>query len=144
MGRAVYAYPAPAGHAPAADVHALSDLDSRPDPAGGLAAAGQPHARPALPRAHGAAAGAKRPLPPANAAATLPPVNTAGPMDVYRTQAGDTPAIVAGRFGIEPGQLIAEIVLPPPDALLPVGTLLLVPARGCGGGALARRTADSR
>lgn len=69
-------------------------------------------------------------LPQKTPTATLPPVNTAGPMDVYQSQAGDTLNIIATRFGLEAHQLIAEIVLPPADVLLPVGTLLLVPKPG--------------
>ncbi|HEY3311286.1 MAG TPA: hypothetical protein VGK00_06555 [Anaerolineales bacterium] len=59
--------------------------------------------------------------------ATLPPVNTSGPMDVYQSQGGDTLNIVAKRFGLKPEQIIAGVVLPPPDGLIPPGTLLLVP-----------------
>lgn len=59
--------------------------------------------------------------------ATLPPVNIAGPMDVYQTQGGDTLNIIAARFGLAYQELITDIILPPADALLPVGTLLLVP-----------------
>ncbi|PWH13935.1 MAG: hypothetical protein DDG60_09500 [Anaerolineae bacterium] len=66
-------------------------------------------------------------IPQQTPTATLPPVNTAGPMDVYRSQGGDTLNIIANRFGLAASQLIASIILPPADVLLPVGTLLLVP-----------------
>jgi murein DD-endopeptidase MepM/ murein hydrolase activator NlpD len=58
---------------------------------------------------------------------TLPPVNTAGPMDVYQSQGGDTLAVVAKRFGVSPEQVISDQVLPPPESLIPANTLLLIP-----------------
>ena len=66
-------------------------------------------------------AGATEPVP------TLPPVNTAGPMDVYRSQGGDTLNIIATRFGVEPWQIVAETVLPLADDLIPSNTLMLMP-----------------
>lgn len=69
-------------------------------------------------------------IPQQTPTATLPPVNTAGPMDVYQTQGGDTLNVVAARFGLASHLLITDIILPPADALLPVGTLLLVPKPG--------------
>lgn len=66
------------------------------------------------------------PIPP-KATATLPPVNTGGPIDVYQSQGGDTLNIVAKRFALSPEQIIAAVVLPPPDELIPPNTLLVVP-----------------
>jgi len=57
---------------------------------------------------------------------TLPPVNTAGPMDVYQSQGGDTLAVVAKRFGVRVEQIISDTILPP-TGILPVNTLLLIP-----------------
>ena len=48
-------------------------------------------------------------------------------MDVYFSQGGDTLNIVATRFGIRLDQIISQVVLPPPEALIPPKTLLLVP-----------------
>jgi len=64
--------------------------------------------------------------PPA-VAATLPPINTGGPMDRYVSQGGDTLNILAKRFAVGTDKIIAEVVLPPPDDLIPPGTLLLMP-----------------
>ncbi|HEY3312880.1 MAG TPA: hypothetical protein VGK00_14670 [Anaerolineales bacterium] len=64
---------------------------------------------------------------PLTPTATLPPVNTAGPMDVYQSQGGDSLHIVARRFALKPEQIIAAVVLPPPDQLIPPNTLLLIP-----------------
>lgn len=69
---------------------------------------------------------------PLTPTATLPPVNTAGPMDVYQSQGGDTLNIVSHRFGLKPERIIAAVVLPPPDQLIPPGTLLLVPKAAAG------------
>ncbi len=65
--------------------------------------------------------------PNPNPSATLPPVNTGGPMDSYQTQSGDTLAIISKRFRLQPGQFISNTILPPPDQLIPPGTLLLLP-----------------
>ena len=65
----------------------------------------------------------KPPLP----TATLPPVNIAGPMDVYRSQSGDTLNVVAKHFGVNIDQIISDTVLPPPTILIQIGTLLLLP-----------------
>jgi hypothetical protein len=62
-----------------------------------------------------------------SATATLPPVNPSGPMDVYQSQGGDTLNILAKRFVLSPEQIVAGVVLPPPDGLIPHNTLLLVP-----------------
>ncbi len=59
--------------------------------------------------------------------ATLPPVNAGGPMEIYTSQGGDTLEIIAQRFQINPQQIISDQVLPPADALLTPGTLLLLP-----------------
>ncbi|MCX6080730.1 MAG: hypothetical protein NTW32_14470 [Chloroflexi bacterium] len=59
--------------------------------------------------------------------ATLPAVNASGPMDVYHSQGGDTLNIVAKRFALRPEQIITDVILPPPDQLIPPDTLLLVP-----------------
>jgi LasA protease len=59
--------------------------------------------------------------------ATLPPVNAAGPMDVYRSQSGDTLNAVAKRFGVDVSQIISDVVLPPPMVLIQIDTLLLMP-----------------
>jgi len=59
--------------------------------------------------------------------ATLPPVNPAGPMDVYISQGGDTLAILAKRFRLQVEQFISNNILPPPDQLIPPGTLLIIP-----------------
>jgi len=67
-----------------------------------------------------------RPVPD-QPSATLPPVNTAGPMDVYRSQGGDTLNIIATRFGVDAWQVVAETVLPPADQLIPYNTLMLMP-----------------
>ena len=67
------------------------------------------------------------PSQPAAPAATLPPVNTAGPMDVYRTQSGDTLNVIATRFRVNVNQIISDTVLPPPTILIQFGTLLLLP-----------------
>jgi murein DD-endopeptidase MepM/ murein hydrolase activator NlpD len=48
-------------------------------------------------------------------------------MDVYQSQGGDTLNIVAKRFALNPDQIIAAVVLPPPAELIPPNTLLLVP-----------------
>lgn len=77
---------------------------------------------------------------PLTATATLPPVNTAGPMDVYQSQGGDTLNIVARRFNLKPEQIIAAVVLPPADQLIPTGTLLLVPKSRNGDISPAART----
>ena len=69
---------------------------------------------------------------PLTPTATLPPINTAGPMDVYQSQGGDTLNIVARRFNLKPEQIIAGVVLPPPDELIPPNTLLLVPKTPAG------------
>ena len=58
---------------------------------------------------------------------TLPPVNTAGPMEVYQSQSGDTLTIVAKRFGVGVAEIISNAILPPPGQLIPVNTLLLIP-----------------
>ncbi|MCX6069072.1 MAG: LysM peptidoglycan-binding domain-containing protein, partial [Chloroflexi bacterium] len=69
------------------------------------------------------------PSQPPQATATLPPINTSGPMDVYQSQSGDTLNAVMNRFGISADQIISDVVLPPKDALIPIGTLLLIPKR---------------
>lgn len=58
---------------------------------------------------------------------TLPPINTTGPMDVYKSQGGDTLDIVAKHFGVSIDKIISDQILPPAGALIPVGTLLLLP-----------------
>jgi murein DD-endopeptidase MepM/ murein hydrolase activator NlpD len=58
---------------------------------------------------------------------TLPPVNTAGPLLLIKASSGDTLDIVAKRAGVSPAQIVSDVVLPPADALLKPGTLLLVP-----------------
>jgi LasA protease len=67
------------------------------------------------------------PSQPPAPSATVPPVNTAGPMDVYRAQGGDTLNIVATRFRVNVDQIISDTILPPPTILIQVGTLLLLP-----------------
>jgi hypothetical protein len=59
--------------------------------------------------------------------ATLPPVNPSGPMDVYQSQAGDTLNVLAKRFGLKTEQFISNAILPPPDQIIPLGTILIVP-----------------
>lgn len=84
----------------------------------------------------GATASASPTLPPSPTAVpvvsvepspTLPPINTAGPMDVYRSQGGDTLNTIATRFGIDAWQIVAETVLPQADQLIPFNTLMLMP-----------------
>jgi LasA protease len=58
---------------------------------------------------------------------TLPPVNTAGPMDVYKSQGGDTLNVIAKRFRVNVDQIISDTVLPPPTIFIQFGTLLLLP-----------------
>ncbi len=74
--------------------------------------------------------GNQTPTDPAEAGAptaTLPPINTAGPMDLYISQGGDTLNIVATRFAVSPADVISDVVLPPAEALIPSGTTLLIP-----------------
>jgi len=92
--------------------------------------AGSPTPGPAPTRAMSGGGSAAIPLPQQTPTATLPPVNTAGPMDVYQSQGGDTLNIIAARFGVSPQELITDIILPPADVLLPVNTFLLVPKPG--------------
>ncbi len=74
-------------------------------------------------------------LPPAESATpgivalqpTLAPINTSGPMLVLKSQSGDTLQIIAKRAGVSPQQIISDIILPAPSALLDPGTLLLIP-----------------
>jgi LasA protease len=58
---------------------------------------------------------------------TLPPVNTAGPMLLLRARSGDTLEIVAKRSGVRVDQIISDVILPAPNALLNPGVQLLVP-----------------
>lgn len=67
------------------------------------------------------------PTPGAPTMPTLPPVNTAGPMILLRAQSGDTLEIIARRSNVRLEQVISDVVLPQPNALLDPGTLLLVP-----------------
>ncbi|GAB4501246.1 MAG: hypothetical protein Fur0035_07870 [Anaerolineales bacterium] len=67
--------------------------------------------------------------PTPGALATLPPVNTAGPMLVILSSGGDTLNIIARRAGVNPVEIISDVVLPAPDQLIPPGTLLLMPNR---------------
>lgn len=75
----------------------------------------------------GTPASPARPTNPPAVAATLPPINTGGPMDRYLSQGGDTLNILAKRFAIGTDKIIAEVVLPPPNELIPPNTLLLMP-----------------
>ncbi|PKN93140.1 MAG: hypothetical protein CVU44_11985 [Chloroflexi bacterium HGW-Chloroflexi-6] len=67
------------------------------------------------------------PIPEAPAMPTLPPVNTAGPMLLLYAHSGDTLEIIAKRANVQLDQVISDVVLPAPKALLDPGTLLLVP-----------------
>ncbi len=58
---------------------------------------------------------------------TLPPVNTTGPMVVYYAQSGETLDLVASRFGVNPGEIISNEILPGVTEQLNPGTLLLIP-----------------
>ncbi len=98
-----------------------------PSPLVVIPLAGSPTPGQAPTRALSGGGSASLPIPQQTPTATLPPVNTAGPLDVYQTQGGDTLDIVATRFGLESHQLIADVILPPADVLLPVGTIMLVP-----------------
>jgi LasA protease len=67
------------------------------------------------------------PTPDAPPMPTLPPVNTAGPMLLIRSQSGDTLEIIAKRSNVKIEQIISDVILPPPNALLNPGTQLLMP-----------------
>jgi murein DD-endopeptidase MepM/ murein hydrolase activator NlpD len=58
---------------------------------------------------------------------TLPPINTAGPMLLLRARSGDTLEIIAKRAGVQIEQIISDVILPAPNALLDPGTALLIP-----------------
>jgi LasA protease len=67
------------------------------------------------------------PTPDAPPMPTLPPINTAGPMLLIRSQSGDTLEIIAKRANVKVEQIISDIILPAPNALLDPGTQLLMP-----------------
>jgi LasA protease len=58
---------------------------------------------------------------------TLPPVNSAGPMLLLHAQSGDTLEIIAKRANVRIDQIISDVILPAPNALLDPGIKLLVP-----------------
>jgi LasA protease len=67
------------------------------------------------------------PTPGAPPMPTLPPINTAGPMILLRAQSGDTLEIIAKRANVRINQIISDVILPAPNALLDPGTQLLLP-----------------
>jgi len=67
------------------------------------------------------------PLPQATSETQVNPINTAGPMDQYLSQGGDTLNILAKRFAFAPDQIVTEMLIPDPDELIPPNTILLVP-----------------
>ncbi len=67
------------------------------------------------------------PTPDAPPMPTLAPVNTAGPLLLIRSQSGDTLEIIAKRANVQIEQIISDVILPAPNALLNPGTQLLMP-----------------
>lgn len=64
---------------------------------------------------------------PGTPTATLPAINSTGPMDVYKSQSGDTLNILAKRFNVSRDEFISNVVLPAPEKLLAPGTILIMP-----------------
>ncbi|MDX9991726.1 MAG: M23 family metallopeptidase [Anaerolineales bacterium] len=67
------------------------------------------------------------PTPGALLIPTLPPINPAGPMLLLRSHSGDTLDIIAKRANVRVDQIISDVILPAPNALLDPGIQLLVP-----------------
>ena len=73
------------------------------------------------------------PSPPTLSTATsiaapspTPDWSTPGPIFVYQTAAGDTLAALSARFGVDPGQILADRFLPS-DGYLPTGVRMEIP-----------------